>query len=67
LLALSFHCRATRWHHRMMKWLICRAGAGLASKAQSMAALKAQEERRILAVVVDAGMEARVTRGCPSQ
>lgn len=32
-----------------------------------MAALKAQEERRILAVVVDAGMEARVTRGCPSQ
>ena len=52
----------------MMKWLICRAGAGLASKAQSMAALKAQEERCILAeVVVYTGMGARVTRGCPSQ
>ena len=33
-----------------------------------MAALKAQEERCILAeVVVDTGMGARVTRGCPSQ
>lgn len=32
-----------------------------------MAALKAQEERRILAVVVDAGMGACVTRSCPSQ